>query len=259
MSHEDFERLWLRQQYPEALLAATEALAAARRAHDHEHPVLVRALLDLAMAQKATGDFEASERTQQDATEMLVALKARAERIPDHPETADFLIFEADQKWLELGDHPEVRQRLEQAQAIREAAFGKNDIRVGEVLARRAELAFIAGALGDAEPLYHDAIAIFDDAGVYQNPYLRKSLQGLGQTLAGLERDEEAEIVFARAIDLTRPFLTEKQSLYFLRIYRAECLERLGRAGEAGYLRTEAEALLPRNNPGAQGYNPSGV
>lgn len=256
--HLEFERLWLRSQYAEALRLAQEELSLAQSV-TLEHPDVVRALLDVAMALKATGHPEESLTFHEKAVRLRERLHEWACENPNDLLTADILLYEADQEWLELGDHPEVRQRLQEAQVIRTHALGEKDSAVAEVLARRAELAFVAGSLEEAEPLYRKAIVIFEQTKAVETAYFRKSLQGLAQVLAGFGRDEEAAALFGRAISLTLPYPQEKQALYFLKIYYSECLARLGDNEGADKARQEAESLLPKNNPGAQGFNSSGM
>ena len=65
--HDQFVAEWFNHHYPEALQTASEELKAASSAYEKEHPSILRALLDLATAQKAGPRPHESELTERRA------------------------------------------------------------------------------------------------------------------------------------------------------------------------------------------------
>jgi tetratricopeptide (TPR) repeat protein len=216
----------------------------------HQYEALYREALDL----KTKGRLVDAEAVEAKAAELLSELRSRADQNPEDPETATFLLFLAERDWAILGDHPEVQTKIERAISIRENRSGNHDAAVAEALAKLSEFHFIAGRWGEAEPLYRRAIAIYQSLDQKQTLLYSKCEGGLAQCLVGLGRFKEADSHFREAIEVAEAQKEDKRALYFLYIYRAEGLEKLGDSAEAEALRAKAAALLHKNNPGALGF-----
>ncbi len=254
--HRHFEFLWLRKRFADALPVAKSGVTAAMQKKSGDHLALARALFDVAMAQKANGFQEEFLHNHEQAQAMLAALRQKALANPHEPATADLYVFEAEHMWWDPGCLPEARRRLEDAQKIREANEGPDHPLTAEVISRRAELEFVSGQFAAAEPFYRWALRLFEASGRRRGSTYRKTLQGLAQTIAALERHTEAEPLLSRAILESENWPEEKHVLYFLHMARADSLEKLKRPSEAQNARAQAEALLPKSHPGQFGYNP---
>jgi tetratricopeptide (TPR) repeat protein len=216
----------------------------------HRHEALYQEALGL----KTAGRLQEAEAVEAKAAQLFSELKSRMEENPDSLEAADFLLFLAEREWPILGDHPDVQSKIERALAIRRNHFGPSDAAVADAIAKLAEFHFLAGRWGHAEPYYRRAIALYEKQGQTQNVSYARCEGGLAQTLASLGRTAEADPHFIQAIALAETQKEDKRIRYFLYIYRAEGLEKLGRGAEAAALRLQANALLPKNNPGEQGF-----
>ena len=204
---------------------------------------------------KSEGLLAESEHVEAQAAQFLEGLKAYAEERPEDPQTATNLLFLAEREWPFLGDHARVQEKIERALAIRQARFGPDDLAVAEALCQLAEFHYLAGRLGEAEPLYRRAVVISERQGSPPSAAGAKCQAGLAQCLAAFGRASEADPFFRKAIELTSRPEGDKHVLYFLCLSRAEGLEKLGRKDEAQALRQEANLLLPSANPGEQGFH----
>ena len=212
------------------------------------------ALYQEALALKTAGHAGEAEAIELQAAALFQDLERYAGEHPNDLQTADYLLFLAERQWAIEGEDPDVSAHIERALSIRERALGPTDPAVAEALAKRAELHFLAGRWGEAEPLYRRAITIYDQSAPAPPALLAQCQGGLAQCLSWLGRAGEADPHFIPAIAFHAGPEGDKRILYFLLIYRAQGLETLGRREEAQALRDQAEALLPKNNPGEQGF-----
>jgi tetratricopeptide (TPR) repeat protein len=213
----------------------------------------VEQLYQQALALKTKGRLPEADRVESEAASLLESLKQQVRENPDAPETAGTLLFLAEREWAIQGDNASVQAMIEQAIRIRESRLGPEDPTLAEALGALAEFHFLAGRWGEAEPLYRRAVVLCEKGPTPQ--VYAKCCAGLAQTLAHLGQAPEADPFFARAIELYRDSEKDKRRLYFLYIYRAEGMEKAGRGPEAETLRTAAQNLLPRNNPGESGFH----
>lgn len=212
-------------------------------------------LFDEATRLKSQGRVQDAEAREVDAAGLLEEARNRAEQNVRDPKSADTLLFLAEREWLIRGDDPAVQSKLEQARAIREECFGAEDPRTADAVTKLAEFHFLAGRWGEAESRYREALAIYESRHVSGTALDTQCRGGLAQALAALGRAAEADPHFAAAISASEGRDEHKRALYFLYTYRAEGLEKLGRHAEAEELRRKAAGLLPRNNPGEQGFH----
>ncbi len=205
----------------------------------------LEALYEKAVELKTQGHLAESESLETKAAQILTTLKNRVEPSLNDPEAAAILLYLAERDWPILGDHGSVQAKLEQAVGLRKKELGMKHPLTAEALSKLAEFHYLAARYGEAEPLYRQAVAI--------SPH-PKALGGLAQTLAALDRPDEADPYFAQAIEQTGGDDEAKRGLYFLLMTRAEGLEKLKRNPEAAVLRQKAVALLPKSNPGEFGF-----
>lgn len=254
-SHDEFTNAWFEKNFPESLRCATEELDAAQQAFGPDHPSIIRASLDLAMAHEANHQLIDSERLKQAAEDLAKRLGAAAESRPDDLSSAAWFLFEGDRWWPLVSDDDErVVRNFQRALAIRQRHLGPDHPEVADVIARLAEVHFLSGQFAEAEPLYRSALEIYEKDEAQERPYFAKTLEGLAQTLASLERHTEAIVWFERAICLAEEVGKEKRSLYFLLIFYADTLDHVGRKGEAETFRLRAREMLPKANPGEFGF-----
>jgi len=214
----------------------------------------LEALYQKALDLKSRGQVSEADALDSKAASLLHQLKSQIEAEPNSPATATVLLYLAERDWAILGDHEEVHDQIKRALEIRQKNYGIDHVLTAEALAKWAEVHFLAGRFGDAEALYKQAIPIFEEHGKDSDPVCAKALEGLAQTLAALNRPQEADAYFVRAIDSAGSDDQGKRTLYFLLIYRAEGLEKLSRTAEAEALRQKAATLLPKANPGEFGF-----
>lgn len=252
--HRLFESLWHARKFSEAAAVADEERRAAGTSGG---PTVagVRALLDLALVRKAGGALSESEALRLQARTLHEQLRTLAEQNPRHPETADWLLFEAEQLGAEPSRGPEILSLLDRAQKIREERFGPDSPEVGEVLVLKAEQADLAGDTEKAAPLFGWALRVLESRPPDDLFVLARALQGHARSLAALGRDREAVPVFERAIALHEGPAGDPRVLYFLLLGQAGVFERLHQTEKARQSHRRAEQLLPRTNPGAQGYH----
>jgi len=211
------------------------------------------ALYQQSLNLRSQGLLPEADRLEAEAADLLKSLKRQVEEHPQAPETADALLFLAEREWALHGDDLSIQAMIEEAIHIRESVVGSKGSEMAEALRVLAEFHFLAGRWGEAEPLYRRAIGFSEkDA---RSPIFAKTFAGLAQSLAHLGRLSEADPYFEKAIGLCGRSEDEKRVLYFLLIYRAEGLDKMGRGSEAEALRASAQKLLPRNNPGEQGFH----
>lgn len=253
--HDQFVEEWFEQTYSEALATAQKELTAAHDAFGSEHPSVIRALLDVAMAFQANQKPGQAEQTQNEAQKLAAKLEARSVDQPESSETATWLMFDGDRWWNILGDDEEhVLAKYRRALAIREKNFGPEHPETADVLSRLGEIDFLRGQFAQAERPYRQALSFYEKSGDLERPYYIKTLEGLAQTLSALEKYPEAALLFARALKMADEKGKEKRSLYYLLTFYADCLKHLGQEAQAETLRQRAEKLLPQANPGAFGY-----
>jgi len=253
--HEQFAGEWFERAYPEALATAQSELAAAREAFGPDHPSVIRAFLDVAMASQANQQPQQAQQAQDQAQELSLRMETQTANHPESPVAAAWLIFDADRWWNILGDDEErVLAKYRRALAIREKHFGPEHPETADVLSRLAEIDYLRGRFVDAEPVYRRALSFYEKSGDLERPYYVKTLEGLAQTLKALERYSEAAALFARALKVADEKGKEKRSLYYLLTFYAECLKHLGQDAQAENLLQRAQQLLPQTNPGAFGF-----
>jgi len=214
-----------------------------------------RELYEEAQRLKSQGRDQDAAVLEVEAAALMEEARSRIQRGGESPESAEALLFLAEREWLVQGDTPEVQAKLESALAIRETCFGAEDERTAEALAKLADLHFLSGRWGEAEPLYRRALAAYEARKAFGTPLYSQCQGGLAQALSALGRTEDADPHFAAAITATEGGPESRRPLYFLYIYRAEGLEKLGRREAAEVLRQKALQLLPKTNPGEQGFH----
>jgi len=212
-------------------------------------------LYDETVRLKSTGRVQETETLENEAAGLLEEARGRAEKDACDPETAATLLFLAEREWLIHGDNRDVQSKLERALAIQESCFGAQDPRTADAITKLAEFHFLSGRWGEAASRYREALAIYEGRRITGTPLYAQCRGGLAQALAALGRPQEADPHFAAAISVSEGREEHKRALYFLYVYRAEGLEILGRQAESEDLRRKAAGLLPRNNPGEQGFH----
>jgi tetratricopeptide (TPR) repeat protein len=243
-----FEALWLGRQYPEAL-ALAQSLFDRVEGLFPNHPAVVRAAYDLAIAYHALGDERARDweaRAQQE----LARLRSLAQAEPRSDVAAWLLLYEGE-RLLDLeSDAPAALERFREAGALFEALCGPFHPATGEALAREGELHFVGGDFALAAEAYARAWRSFEGAAApVDSPWALKAAQGLALSLHYLNRNAEALPFFERAEALAADSPPVPQALYALWVGFAEACEGLSQGERAARLRARAAALLPKENP----------
>jgi tetratricopeptide (TPR) repeat protein len=253
--HDDFEEKWFSQQYPEALRAAEEELEQAHKIFQSAHPCLIRSLLDMAMASQVNQKTAQAQEAEKKALTFIALAEKQAEEEPESLATSRWYIFEADRWSNILGPaHEKVQSLYQEALAIRQKKRGAEHPDTAEVWSRLGETALLSGQLEQAQKHYHQALTIYERSKSTEQPMYLKSLEGLAQTLQGLEKYSEAAVLFDQLLKVAEEKGKEKKSFYALLSAYADCLNHLKRPAQAQKLMERAQALLPQTNPGAFGF-----
>jgi tetratricopeptide (TPR) repeat protein len=245
---ERFEVLWLAGRHAEASLLAEEFSRLIETSFPSDHPFRVRALLNLALAYHAARRSEDAHVLEQRAEALLVSLSAAALAQPCTPAAASWFLFEAERRWALEGDTPDVRALLDRGVDVRLRCLGPSHVDTAEALAQRAELDFLSGDFRRAETGFREELAVFEPHPDLDSPWPLKALSALAKTLAALERWNESQIYFERALSMDAEALLPPARYALLTGY-AEVLAKTGNAGKTKAVQAQANALLPKVNP----------
>jgi tetratricopeptide (TPR) repeat protein len=243
---DDFERAWFARQYEDARPVAEALLDQAEPLFGADHPARVRALQNLALLYQALGNASESQRFADRAASEWQRLQRLAEDHPESDTAGRFFLERAVREWSANGESDAVRQDLAKARTVLALRYGSDSAPVAEVMAQEAQLAWIAGRLGEAIDHYQRAREIFQKA-PSDSSAPSAAIFGLAQALQEAGRSREALPYFEAGLSDAE---AETPQLFyaFLLGYALAC-EQTGDAAKGQALRERAQKLLPKADP----------
>jgi serine/threonine protein kinase len=193
-SHRTLCSLYTEQEeWKRALEECGRQVAIRRSLHD-DGPELGGALNDVAVAQTQLGDYDAAEKTFEEA--MVIHKRDLGE---DHPEYASGL-ENIGNIWYRRGEYARTAEQLEKVLAIRRRALGDDAEPVGRTLANLGSVYMGAGNDAAALPKFQEALERLTKFLGPDHPDIASVLTGEAGALQHLGRLDEAEAAVRRAL-----------------------------------------------------------
>jgi len=192
----EIEQLTREGRFGEAIPLAERALSIQERALGPDHPGVLKALNDLALLYRATGDYAEAEALFERILEITTA--ARGPRDPAVAVTVNNLGI----LYWEQGDRARAVKFLEKALEIWQSALGPDDPKVAVALANLASIDRNSGDSARAESRYEKALAIWEKRADPDYASFLETLRGLGAIRRESGDYERAAALLQRALDL---------------------------------------------------------
>lgn len=196
---------------------------------------------------REAGKNLAAEGSYAEATTHLHDALDAARQLDPKDERVDQAIADLADAYGAQGEYVETQHLHMEALQRTIEKYGPESPQAGAVFNRLGRSTALQGNHAVAEGMYNQAIAVWDKIGTDEHLQdAAESHEGLAATVAALERDDEAEKMYARALELREKQLGAESPLLapLLRRY-ADVLTRLNRIEEAQALRSRADVLMP--------------
>ena len=276
-----FVDLYSQGHYEEALAFAEEAVKLSEQEFGPDHPDVAVRLNGLAEVYRAEGRYDDAERLHKQA----LAIREKALG-PEHPDVAQSLnnlaeVYRAQGRHTEaqflldraqaleargaaqsgrresymaagvaayqLGHYAEAQGQLEAALRTAEEAFGTQD-RLAQSLNRLATLYQAQGKHAEAEPLFKQALAIWEKAVGPDHPNVATILNNLAEVYRAQGKYDEAEPLQKRALTIREKVLgPEHPDVAQILENYAALLRKTGRSAEANKMEARAKAIRAKS------------
>ena len=253
-SHRTLCSLYTDQEEWKRALEECNAQVAIRRDLHEDGPELGGALNDVAVAQTQLGDYDAAEKTFNEA--MVIHKRVLGE---DHPEYASGL-ENIGNIYYRRGEYARTAEQLEKVLVIRRRALGDDAEPVGRTMANLGSVYMSSGNDDAALPKFQDALVRLQKYLGPDHPDVAAVLTGEAGALLHLGRLDEAEAVARRALTIrTAKFPPTSIPVALTQTRLGQILTKKKRYADADDLLRRAADSLTAAGAGADAYRRNAV
>jgi len=244
-SHRTLCSLYTDQDEWKRALEECSVQVAIRRDLREDGPELGGALNDVAVAQTQLGDYDAAEKTFDEAMEIHKRVLGE-----DHPEYASGL-ENIGNIWYRRGEYARVAEQLEKVLAIRRRALGDDSEPVGRTLANLGSVYMSSGNDAAAIPKFQEGLERLTKFLGPDHPDVAAVMNGEAGALLHLGRLDEAETMARRVLAIRLGKFPETSiQVALTRLRLGEILTAKKRYAEADDLLRQAADSLAAAGPG---------